>query len=107
MICYYRNDISCGANRMKFEDQSVIKGKLDQIRIRPIRVSHFGDFWRAFREERKEEKKKKKKRISGMDYYGFVWFMMYGLLWVCMVYDVWICMDYYGLVCMFGLLYGY
>ena len=107
MKCYYRNDISCGANRMEFEDQSVIKGKLDQIGIRLIRVSHFGDFWRAFHEERKEEKKKKKKRISGMDYYGFVWFMMYGLLWVCMVYDVWICMDYYGLVCMFGLLYGY
>ena len=45
----------------------VIKGKLNQIRIRPIRVSHFGDFWRAFREKRKEEKKKKEKRISGMD----------------------------------------
>ena len=76
MICYYRNGISCGANRREFEDQSVIKGKLDQIGIRLIRVSHFGDFWRAFLEERKEErkeekkkkKKKKKKRISGMDY---------------------------------------
>ena len=42
MRCYYRNDISCGANRREFEDQSVIKGKLDQIRIRPIKVSHFG-----------------------------------------------------------------
>ena len=76
MRCYYRNGISCGANRREFEDQSVIKRKLDQIGIRPIRVSHFGDFWRAFREERKEEKKKKKKkkkRISGMDYYELVW----------------------------------
>ena len=40
MICYYRNDISCGANRREFEDQSVIKGKSYQIGIRPIRVSH-------------------------------------------------------------------
>ena len=81
MRCYYRKDISCGANRREIEDQSVIKEKLNQIGIRPIRVSHFGDFWRAFREERKEErkeekkkKKKKKKRISGidcMDLYGY------------------------------------
>ena len=63
MICYYRNGLSCGANRREFEDQSVIKGKLDQIGIKPIRVSHFGDFWRAFHEERKKEKKKKNKRI--------------------------------------------
>ena len=27
MICYYRNDISCGANRMEFKDQIVIRGK--------------------------------------------------------------------------------
>ena len=75
MRCYYRNEISYDANRREFEDQSVIQGKLDQIGIRPIRVSHFRDFWRAFLEERKEEKKKKKKKkkkISGMDYYGFV-----------------------------------
>ena len=57
-----------------------IEGSLrtkDQIGIRPIRVSHFGDFWRAFREERREKeeeeeekkkkKKKKEKRISSMD----------------------------------------
>ena len=90
MRCYYRNGISCGANRREFEDQSIIKGKLDQNGIRPIRVSHFGDFLRAFREERKEERKeekkkkqqKKKKRISGMDYYGFVWIyeLLYGFL---------------------------
>ena len=69
MRCYYINGISCGANRRKFENQSVIKGKLDQIGIRTIRVSHFGDFWRTFREERKEEKKKKKRKKvkKGMD----------------------------------------
>ena len=31
---------NCGANRRELEDQSAIKGKLDQIR--PIRVSHLG-----------------------------------------------------------------
>ena len=33
---------SCGANRKELEDQSAIQAKLDQIGIRPIRVSHFG-----------------------------------------------------------------
>ena len=80
MICYYRNDISCVANRREFEDQSEIKGKLYQIGIRPIRVSHFGDFWRAFREERKEKKKKKRRKAKKrMDCYGFVW--IFGLLY--------------------------
>ena len=85
MRCYYRNGISCGANRREFEDQSVIKGKLDQIGIRPIRVSHFGDFWRAFREERKEEKKRRRRRRRGFQ----VWIAMvlYGLLWISM--DFW------------------
>ena len=71
MRSYYRNDISYGANRREFEDQSVIKGKLDQIGIKPIKVSHFGDFSRAFCEERKEgrkeEKKKRRKTKKGMD----------------------------------------
>ena len=71
MRCYYRNDIICGANRREFEDQSVIKGKLDQIGIRPVRVSHFGGFLEGFYvkrgEEKKKRKKKKEKRISGMD----------------------------------------
>ena len=71
MRSYYRNGISCGANRREIEDQSGIKGKLDQIGIKPIKVSHFGDFWRAFREEkkegRKEEKKKRRKAKKGMD----------------------------------------
>ena len=71
MKCYYRNNISCGANRREFEDQSVIKGKLDQIGIRPIRVSHFGNFWRAFHEERREEEEN----------------FRYGLLWISM--DFW------------------
>ena len=79
MSCYYRNGISYGANRREFEDQSVIKGKFDQIGIRPIRVSHFGELERAFREERKEEKKKKRK---GKDCYG-----LYGLLWISI--DFW------------------
>ena len=83
MICYYRNGISCVANRREFEDQSEIKGKLYQIGIKAIRVSHFGDFfWRAFREERKKESKEenKKKNIrkakKGMDEYGFLDFCM-------------------------------
>ena len=90
MRCYYRNDLSCGANIMEFKDQIVIKGKLDQIGIRPIKVSHFGDFRRIFREKRKEErkeekkekkkKKKRKKAKKGKDLYGLLWF----------------CMDYYG-----------
>ena len=100
MICYYRNDISCGANRMEFKDQIVIRGKLDQIGVRPIRVSHFGDFWRALREEeeekrrrieeekkkRKKKKKKKKKKRKGTDCYGFVWITMglYGFVDFCM-----------------------
>ena len=79
MRCYYRNGISCGANIREFEDQSVIKGKLDQIGIRPIRVSHFEDFWRAFCEERKEEKKKS---ISGMDCMGL--YGLHGLVWITM-----------------------
>ena len=82
MRCYYRNGISCGANRREFEDQSVIKGKLDKIGIRPIRVSHFGDFWRAFREERRREEEEGEENFR----YGLLWFCMnlYGLLWISM-----------------------
>ena len=64
MRCYYRNGIICGANIREFEDQSVIKEKLDQLG-----VSFWGFFWRTFREERNEEKKKKKRKKAkkGMD----------------------------------------
>ena len=88
MRCYYRYGISCGANRREFEDQSLKKGKLGQIGIRPIRVYHFGDFWKAFREKRKEERKEeKKKRRRGFQ----VWIaiVLYGF--------VNICMDLYGM----------
>ena len=66
---------------MEFEDQSVIKGKFDQIGIRPIRVSYLGDGESKKCRERKKKKKKKKKKKrkkakKGMD--------KYGLLWVCM-----------------------
>ena len=77
MRCYYRNDISCGANRREFEDQRVIKGKLDQNGIRPswslILEGVLGLLSKERRieeeeeEEKKKRKKKKKKRISGMD----------------------------------------
>ena len=77
MRCYYRNDISCGANRREFEDQRVIKGKLDQNGIRPswslIWEGVLGLLSKERRieeeeeEEKKKRKKKKKKRISGMD----------------------------------------
>ena len=63
MRCYFKNGISCGTNRRDFEDQSVIKGKLDQIGIRPIRVTHFGEQkkWRDGAKEEEEEKKESQK----------------------------------------------
>ena len=94
MICCYRNDISCVANRREFEDQSEIKGKLDQIGIRPIRVSHFGDFFggnfvkRERKRERKRETKRARKRRRriregktrkvwiSMDFWTFVWILV-------------------------------
>ena len=90
MRCYYRNDISCGANRREFENQSVIKGKIKIKWDKTKLVSHLGD-WEGFYVKREEEKKKRKKkkrkkkkekRISGMDYYGFVWIseLLYGFL---------------------------
>ena len=62
MRCYCRNDISCGANRREFEDQSVIKGNFDQIGIRLIRVSHLGEGESKKHTEREKKKKKKKKK---------------------------------------------
>ena len=38
--CKYED---CGANRREFEDQSVIKGKFDQIRIRPLGLMILGE----------------------------------------------------------------
>ena len=88
MRCYYRNGISCGANRREFEDQSVIKGKIKIKWDKTKLVSHLGD-WKGFYVNRGEEKKKKKKkkkkekRISGMDFYGLVWICehLYGFVW--------------------------
>ena len=85
MRCYYRNDISGGANRREFEDQSVTKGKIKIKLDKTKLVSHLEGMEGLLREKRREKKKRKKKkekRISGMDYYGFVW----------------ICMDCYGFV---------
>ena len=85
MRCYYINDISCGANRREFEDQSVIKGKIKIKWDKTKLVSHLGD-WEGFYmkrgEEKKKRKKKKEKRISGMDYYELVWIceLLYGFL---------------------------
>ena len=86
MRCYYRNGISCGANRREFEDQSVITGKIKIKWDKTKLVSHLGD-WKGFYvkrgEEKKKRKKKKEKRISSMDCYGFVWICehLYGFLW--------------------------
>ena len=86
MRCYYRNDISCGANRRELEDQSVIKGKIKIKWDKTKLVSHLGD-WEGFYmqrgEEKKKRKKKKEKRILGMDCYGFVWIYehLYGFVW--------------------------
>ena len=46
----------------------------------------FGRLGGLLREKRRREEKRKKKRISGMDFYGFVWICehLYGLLWFCM-----------------------
>ena len=83
MRCYYRNDISCGANRREFEDQSVIKGKIKIKWDKTKLVSHLGEgegFYVKRGEEKKkrkeEKKKKKKKRISSMNCYGFVWILV-------------------------------
>ena len=88
MRCYYRNGISCGANRREFEDQRVIKGKLKSNGIRPS-WSLIWERRRLLREEEKEERKeeKKKKKKKGMDCYGFVWISMdcYGFVWIVMV----------------------
>ena len=97
MRCYYRNGISCGANRREFEDQSVIKGKIDQIGIRPIRVSHFKGFLEGIslrkkgREKRREEEEEEEEGEEDF---------RYGLLWVCMDFYgfVWICEHLYEIV---------
>ena len=87
MICYYRNGISCDANRREFGDQSVIKGKIKIKRDKTKLVSHLGE-GEGFYVKRGEEKKKEKKRSKakkGMDLYGLLWFCMdyYGFLWIC------------------------
>ena len=47
MRFYYRNGISCGANRREFEDQSVIEGKIKIKWDKTKLVSHFGGIGRA------------------------------------------------------------
>ena len=82
MRCYYRNGISCGANRRELKDQSVIKGKIKIKWEKTKLVSHLRD-WVGFyvkRGEEKKKRKKKEKRISGIDCYGFVWIFMVWIL---------------------------
>ena len=73
MICYYRNNISCGAIRREFEDQSVIKGKLKSNGIRPSwSLIFFGILEtkknvKRGKEKKKMKKRKKKKKRKGMD----------------------------------------
>ena len=74
MICYYRNSISYSANRKEFEDQSVIKLKFDQIEIRPIRVSHFGDILES--QKRRERGREKGREEEEEERYGFLWLCM-------------------------------
>ena len=77
---------------MEFEDQIVIKVKLDQIGIRPIRVSHFREIWRAKNIERGRRRRRKtrgerklKKVWSTMGLYGCMDSMdCYGFVWICM-----------------------
>ena len=82
MRCYYRNSISCGANRRKFEDQSVIKGKLKANGIIPSwslilgRAIPEGRKEEIRREEVEEEEEEEEERYGNylcMDCYGFVW----------------------------------
>ena len=69
MICYYRNGISCGANRMEFEDQIVIRGKkLKSNRDKTTwsndlgKNQNFENECYGFYVKRGEEKKKRKKK---------------------------------------------
>ena len=62
MRCYYRNDISGGANRREFEDQSVTKGKIKIKWDKTKLVSHLEGMEGLLREERREKKKRKKKK---------------------------------------------
>ena len=82
MRCYYRNGMSCGANRREFEDQSVIKGKIKIKWDKTKLVSHLGD-WEGFYVKRREEKRREEKRRRRGRREGEEDFR-YGLLWVCM-----------------------
>ena len=62
MIRYYKNRISCGANRREFEDQSAIKGNLDSNEIGPSWSHILGIFGKGKNVEKKKKKKKKKRR---------------------------------------------
>ena len=55
---YSRNNISCGANRKKMEDQSVIKGKL-KIKRQNISsgLSFLGEFIRVEKERGKKKRR--------------------------------------------------
>ena len=87
MRCYYRNSKSCGANRREFEDQSAIKGKLDQMGEYQVGLS-FRKGARALREERKRERNRKRRRRRRRRRRGKVCILMglYGFVWNCMEY---------------------
>ena len=82
MRCYYRNDISGGANRREFEDRSVIKGKIKIKWDKTKLVSHLEGMEGLLREERRREEEEEEE--EGEEDFR------YGLLWVCM--------DCYGFV---------
>ena len=90
---------SCGANRMEFEDQSAIKGKFEQIGIRPIRVSYFGHFFlkskniERGRRRRRRRKRRRRRRRKVWNLYGNYLSMelLYGWLCFCMEFE-WKCL---------------
>ena len=101
MICYYRNNNSYGANRREFEDQSAIKGKCEQIGIRPSWSLIWESKKKKRREREKMKKKKKRKRRKktkkgmetlSMDLYGLLWVYMdfWTFVWrlVCSIFRV-------------------
>ena len=87
MRCYYRNGISCGANRREFEDQSVIKRKIKINGIRPSWSLILGHWRASTRRKQKSRKRGRRRRRRGFQ------------IWISMVLYgfVNICMDLYGM----------
>ena len=75
MICYYRNSISWGANRMEFKDPIEIKAKLKTKWEKTKLVSHFG---RAKKKREGEERRREEveEEEDEKERYGFLLFYM-------------------------------